>query len=220
MKLPIRFFGVGLLTASLIFAISMYFFNDSSPSLEEESIENIAAHLEEEGYYVVTQEEYISFAVKENEAQNKENKEVAEKVKISDTQEDMKISDTKKDENVKDEASKSSEKENKDQHNKKKKDEEKDQKPKKKKKKDEEKDQKPKKKKKKKKVYKYTLTVEENMLGPTISKLLVKNKIIDDADAFTNYLEEKDYSRSIQLGDYKLNSDMTFYEIAEKITGN
>src|SRR5690625_2973101 len=75
MKLPLRFFGIGLLTASLVFALSLYFFKDKNSSLESESIENIAEFLEDKGYHVISQEDYIAYSVYEQKQQEQANDE-------------------------------------------------------------------------------------------------------------------------------------------------
>lgn len=208
MKLPIRFFGIGLLTASVIFSISVYFFNDQGTNLEEVSIDDLSSYLETQGYHLVTQEQYISLAVKEREEQVKNNEEESTSDKSDDKNE-------KEDNSEKDAEKNSDEKPDEKSDNKKK-----DSKDKSEENKDDNKKKDNKKKDNKKKVYKYTLKVEPNMLGPTVSKLLEDNKIIKDADAFTKYLEDNDYSRFIQLGEHELTSEMTHYEIAEKITSN
>src|SRR5690625_416112 len=72
-------------------------------------------------------------------------------------------------------------------------------------------------KKDKDKVHKYTINIKENMLAPTISDLLKQNKIIDNAADFNKYLEDKGYAGYVQLGKHKVNSDMSYKEIAEEI---
>ncbi|WP_010530997.1 hypothetical protein [Lentibacillus jeotgali] len=64
----------------------------------------------------------------------------------------------------------------------------------------------------------YTLTIESGVAPSEISQTLEDNGIIDDADAFTEYLEDEDYSELVQLGEFELSSDMDRYEIAETIT--
>lgn len=66
-------------------------------------------------------------------------------------------------------------------------------------------------------VQKYTLTIEPNMLGPTISQLLADNNIIEDADEFNRYLEVEGYAPYLQLGEHDVSSDMSHYEIAQAI---
>lgn len=199
MKLPIRFFGIGLLTAAIIFLISIYFFSDREVNLAEVSLDHISDYLESEGYHVITQEQYITLAVKEREEQEKKNEEANEE------DEDIKEEETDK---KTEEEKKTDTDEDKEKEDKKKEDQ----------KKEEEKEDSGKK--EEKKVYKYTLKVEPNMLSNEVSKLLEDNKIIKNAGDFAKYLEDNDYSRFIQLGDHKLTSDMSHYEIAEKITAN
>ena len=66
-------------------------------------------------------------------------------------------------------------------------------------------------------IHTYTLDVKPSMLGPEISELLEANKIIKDAEKFNRYLELEGYAPYIQLGKQKLTSDMSNFEIAEKI---
>lgn len=66
-------------------------------------------------------------------------------------------------------------------------------------------------------VHEYTLTIEPNMLGPTISEVLEDHNIIDDADEFNRYLETEGYAPYLQLGEHDVSSDMTNHEIAEII---
>lgn len=212
MKLPIRFFGVGLLTASIIFSITLYFFNDKEANLDEISIEDLSAYLETEGYHVITQEQYISFAVFEREQQIKQNEEDNEAENSTEDNEDNsdknvdeesnkdsnKDSNNNENEENKDEPDNDgndNEEENSDENNTDNNDGEKE-------------------------VHSYTLTVKENMLAPDVGKLLENNKIVENATEFANYLVQNNYSRFIQLGDHKLTSDMSHYEIAEKITSN
>ncbi|MBR7797020.1 hypothetical protein GT022_13315 [Agaribacter marinus] len=56
------------------------------------------------------------------------------------------------------------------------------------------------------------------MASSEISSLLEENKLIKDASEFSDYLEENDYSQRVQIGKYKLNTDMGPYQIAEAIT--
>lgn len=192
MKLPIRFFGIGLLTATLIFSIILYFFGEDIVSLEDESIENISAYLEEQGYHVVTQEQYISLAVKAREEQQKNNEE-----ENSSTEKDSKENKDAEEEAEDNEKNNDNANNNEEELVEEETEE------------DEETEV----------VHKYTLTVVPNMLGPEVGELLEKNNIIDDGQAFAQYLVEHGYARYIQLGDHELSSDMTFYQIAEIIAG-
>ncbi|WP_106497138.1 hypothetical protein [Lentibacillus sp. Marseille-P4043] len=64
----------------------------------------------------------------------------------------------------------------------------------------------------------YSLTIKSGMASSEISNLLVENDIINDAGKFSQYLEEEGYAKKVQLGKFKVSSDMSNYEIAEKIT--
>ncbi|SEQ18885.1 YceG-like family protein [Virgibacillus subterraneus] len=64
----------------------------------------------------------------------------------------------------------------------------------------------------------YTLTVKSGMAPSTISSTLAENGIIEDRDEFTQYMEEQGYTTRVQLGDFELTSNMSHYEIAEKLT--
>lgn len=64
----------------------------------------------------------------------------------------------------------------------------------------------------------YELTIEPGMLSSSISKELGQAGLIEDRAAFEVFLKDNSYSRSIQIGTYMLKPDMTFEEIAKKIT--
>lgn len=69
-----------------------------------------------------------------------------------------------------------------------------------------------------KKTVTYTIKIESGMVPSTISDKLAKNNIIKNADEFTQYMEEQGYVKKVQLGKFKLTSDMSHYEIAEELT--
>lgn len=193
MKLPIRYFAIGILTASLVITISLYFFDNSTSDLEDESIENITSFLENEGYRVITEDEYISYSVNGNDEHNEDDQEeTKEKKSEGKNQRDDQKEEVDEQKSSDDQSDKE---------------------------KDEKKDE-PKEDKKKEKIHKYTLTIEPNMLAPEVGELLVNNKIIDSANDFVEYLEEKGYSQYIQLGKHEVTSKMDFYELAETITNN
>ncbi|GAA0443294.1 hypothetical protein GCM10008983_20610 [Lentibacillus halophilus] len=64
----------------------------------------------------------------------------------------------------------------------------------------------------------YTLTIESGTASSTISNTLQEHNIIENADAFSTYMENEGYSKLVQLGTFELNSDMSHNEIAEAIT--
>jgi len=65
----------------------------------------------------------------------------------------------------------------------------------------------------------FSLTINPGMPTSSISDKLEQADIIKDQAAFEVFLKDQDFSRSIQIGTYKLNSDMTIETIAKKITG-
>lgn len=64
----------------------------------------------------------------------------------------------------------------------------------------------------------YSIDITEGTATPEIAEKLVDAGIIEDADAFTSFMEERDYSRYIQIGQATVTSSMTLQEIAEAVT--
>lgn len=64
----------------------------------------------------------------------------------------------------------------------------------------------------------YDLNITEGMSSEKVAALLYRNKIIDDAEKFIQYLGGNGYERKIQLGTYLLNDQMTFGDIGRRIT--
>ncbi|MFD1038491.1 hypothetical protein ACFQ3N_08785 [Virgibacillus byunsanensis] len=84
MKQPIRSFSLGLLTAGVLFLIVIYFSGDSTTAIEETSIEDLIVAVEDDGYHVLTQQEYISKSVGEEKEETEETTEEAENTNQSD----------------------------------------------------------------------------------------------------------------------------------------
>src|SRR5699024_12789086 len=63
MKQPIRYFSIGLLTASLIILIVISFFEKGDQQQSEGSVDEMIATLTDEGYHVLSSSEYISLSV-------------------------------------------------------------------------------------------------------------------------------------------------------------
>lgn len=175
MKHLLRSFAAGLFSAGVIMLAAYYF---SEESREELTADEMIPIVEEEGYHVLTSDEYISLAV-----QPKDKEENTEE-KAETKQEDKK----EKAENKEKEERKEEEKNN-----------------------EKKEDKQP-------ETSSYTLQIKPGMLTPEITELLEENKIIDDAAKFNRYLEEHEYSPKIQIGNFKLTSDMDYYQIAETIT--
>lgn len=68
------------------------------------------------------------------------------------------------------------------------------------------------------KVNAYKLSIQEGMVPEDISQVLAENNIIEDAEAFRQYLTENEFSRYIQIGEYTVVDQMSFLEIAKIIT--
>ncbi len=175
MKHLLRSFAAGLFSAGVIMLAAYYF---SEESREELTADEMIPIVEEEGYHVLTSDEYISLAV-----QPKDKEENTEE-KAETKQEEKK----EKAENKEKEEQKEEEKNN-----------------------EKKEDKQP-------ETSSYTLQIKPGMLTPEITELLEENKIIDDAAKFNRYLEEHEYSPKIQIGNFKLTSDMDYYQIAETIT--
>lgn len=184
MKQPIRFFSIGLFTASFIIFI-IFLFNHTSNKENDLTVDEMIESIETDGYRVLTEEEYITYTV---------NKDLAHE-------------DTKK-ENAKSKEKKPKDKEN---NNKEKEDKQKSDQSDRSDEKNNKKDQ---------SVKKYTVKIKSGMMPEEVARLLEENDIIDDAFSFATYLEDNGYSPYVQIDSFKLTSDMSRKEIAEKITKN
>lgn len=65
---------------------------------------------------------------------------------------------------------------------------------------------------------KVTVHISSVTVASDIARMLAENGIIDNADAFVEYLYSKDYSRVIQEGDFELIKGDTYENIAKIIT--
>lgn len=72
--------------------------------------------------------------------------------------------------------------------------------------------------KKKEKVISYILKVKSKMTASEIAELLEKEKIIDDATKFRDYMNKKSLSQKVQIGEYIVSSDMNDEELSKLIT--
>lgn len=64
----------------------------------------------------------------------------------------------------------------------------------------------------------FTLEIESGMNSEQISSILEQIKIIDDANNFEQYLTDHHYNTKVQIGNFELNSEMTYEEISKIIT--
>ncbi|MFS0751434.1 hypothetical protein [Oceanobacillus sp. 1P07AA] len=71
MKHHIRAFAVGLFTSALIILIVFFLVQDSQTPIEDVKAEELIPVLEDQGYAILSQEEYISYSVNGNDSDNK-----------------------------------------------------------------------------------------------------------------------------------------------------
>lgn len=189
MRLPIRFFSIGLFTAGIL-SLGFYFLTDSSKeSIENVAVEDMIAQVEENGYRVITEDEFISFSMymdtmKEEEAQTASAKTDKEKEEQKSKEEET---DTKK-----------------------KDDKEKEKDTKKKEKKEDKTDKVTK--------TKFTIKkgdVTQDIADTLVDKKILSK---GERDKFIKYLEDNDYSPYIQLGTFEVTSEMSIKELAETVT--
>src|SRR5699024_1916651 len=188
MRIPIRYFSIGLLTASIVLLIMFLITDDGGQAIEEYSVEELSEAIEDKGYRVITQDDFISFSMY-----------LDEQKKVENNDEEKEKKDKEKEQ--KDKKDKKSDKE-------KKKDKDKKDKDKKDKKKDKEKD----------KRKKATVRVKQGDVIKDIGDRLKDEGIIKDVDKFVDYMEDNDYSSYVQIGSFKVHSDMSLKEIAETLT--
>ncbi len=194
MKQPIRFFSIGLLSSAIIM-LGFYFFDDSSTeTIENIPVDELITKVEEDGYRVITEDEFISYSLYTEQEKKEQTSE-----KVDQKQEGKDKKDKEKDKKEQAAKDKKDEKDKDD-----KKDTNKD-------KKDESADDKD-------KVIKAKFTTKSGVVSQDIADILVEKKIIEDRQKFVDYLEDNDYSPYIQLGTFEVNSDMTFKELAETVT--
>ncbi|MEN2464987.1 hypothetical protein [Ornithinibacillus sp. JPR2-1] len=189
MKQTIRAFAVGLCTAAIIMLVVSYFSDGSSQDLSDMPIEDVLKHVKEQGYHVLSEEDYISLSMNHKvEKEETENSSESEEANENDKEEAS--DEEKSDESASDSDESSSEESSNNEP-------------------EEEQEE---------AVKSYTLTIESGMPSSAISNQLEENGIIDNARDFSNYLEDKGYANRVQLGEFTLTSDMSHYEIAEALT--
>lgn len=194
MKHAVRSFSIGLLTSAVILFIIFYFVEDSAKSVEEIDIDEMIGHIENEGYAVLDQQEYISYSVqKKQEVENVETEESNSNKNDSKNKKDNQSKEETSDESSNNEADEEVDEE-----------EEIEEK--------EEVEEEP-----ENNVIQYTLTISPGMASSDISALLAEQNIIENASEFNSYLDEHAYSLRVQIGTFEVSSDMSFYQIAERI---
>lgn len=194
MKIPIRYFSIGLLTASIIILLMFLIIDEEEASIEEYSLEELTEAVEEKGYRVISQDDFISFSMYLDEQKNGEKQEEKEKKK------DEKKVDKEEKKDKKATASNKKDKKEKEDTSKKK----------------DKKEIKDKKDKKERKTA--TIRVQQGDLPKDIGIQLKEKGIIKNVDKFVKYMEDNNYSPKVQIGSFKVNSDMSHKEIAETLT--
>ncbi|MFE4705910.1 hypothetical protein [Peribacillus simplex] len=63
----------------------------------------------------------------------------------------------------------------------------------------------------------YTIKVKTNMTTTEIADSLSKEKIIDDAAEFEAYMNDRDYSKKIQIGEFVVTNNMTYRQLANTL---
>lgn len=98
MKQTVRSFSIGLFAAGLIMLIVYYFFDEPSIDLTKIETNELIDHLEENGYRIVTEEEYISISVADtNNKKSEEDKKKDEGNSDSELTEEDAVSDDETD---------------------------------------------------------------------------------------------------------------------------
>ena len=67
-------------------------------------------------------------------------------------------------------------------------------------------------------IKRFHLRIEEGMTSKEISEELVDAGVIDDANGFNTFLAERKLQHLIQIGEYDVDSEMSFLQITEIIT--
>ncbi|GGP12722.1 endolytic transglycosylase MltG [Oceanobacillus neutriphilus] len=200
MKQHVRAFAVGLLTSGVLLLAIYFFGNHSSDSLEDMEPDELISALENQGYAVLTQDEYIAYSVNREAAEEEDSDGNAEDDSEADNDADEsdsnKDSDKNKDKDNDDENS-NDEEGNKDADDEGNEDEES----------SEDSD-----------VVDVEITLENGAPPSNISDALEDAGIIDDAREFNDFLEDNDLSGSVKPGTYEVDSEMSFEEIGDIIT--
>ncbi|MBP1971772.1 hypothetical protein J2Z83_003927 [Virgibacillus natechei] len=86
MKQPIRSFSIGLFTAGVIMLVGVYFFETPNDTEQLPVVDEMIPAVEEEGYRVLTESDYISLSV--NEDNNEDDQEDTEETEEDESEEE------------------------------------------------------------------------------------------------------------------------------------
>src|SRR5699024_9621179 len=180
MKQSIRFFSIGLLTASIVLLGFYFLFGNSKASSKDVPLEEMIEEIESTGHRVVTEKEFIAYTINNEEKEVDKEDSAKEKKESSDKKEIKKTDD------------KADKKEDKDKKDKKDND----------------------------KKVKETIKKDDGVVTQEIADKLVDKNINKDKDKqeFLDYLDDNDYSPYIQIGKFKVDSEMSMKELAETFT--
>lgn len=191
MKHTVRSFSIGLLTAGVIMLIGFYFFNTESAQTKELTVDEMVPLVEEEGYRIISEEDYIALSLRSDSSTSNEEEEEAEEAEAVEEDDESPEEAEEPDENQ--EAEENTNDDGNDDSDEETAEEEEE-------------------------ITTYTLNIEEGMTSSEFSSLLEENNIVEDASEFNQYIEDEGYSLRVQIGEFELTSDMTVNEIAEEIT--
>ncbi|WP_080874613.1 hypothetical protein [Oceanobacillus timonensis] len=205
MKQHVRAFAIGLLTSGALLLAIYLFGNSSSGNLEDTEPEELISVLEDQGYAVLTQDEYIAYSVDKEDAEEADADEETsdEQDTNNDSADSENTDDDSNDENSDNEGNRNDEdsNENEDNDDNNSEGNEDDESS------EEDSD-----------VIEAEITLEDGAPPSSISNALEDEGIIDDAWDFNEYLEDNDLSGSVIPGTYEIDSDMSFSEIGDVIT--
>lgn len=107
MKQSMRFFAIGLLTASVVLLGFYFILNGSQASSKDIPLEEMIEQIESSGHRVITEKEFIAYTISNEEKTSDENKDDKKKEddkdeKKQDKDKDTKDKDKKKDDKKKD----------------------------------------------------------------------------------------------------------------------
>lgn len=193
MKHIVRSFSVGLIAAGLVTLLVFYTFGDSTSDEVTYSTEEMITLIEEDGYRVVTADEYISYTVtnaqKDKDAANTE-EESGEETEAKNENQDEETSNEEAD--AKEETEEVVEEEEVEEVEEETVEEE--------------------------TVTTVSINIPSGMASLDVSRLLENENVVDDAEEFNEYLLQNGYSQRVQLGSHELTTDMSFFEVAEALS--
>ncbi|MFD1412779.1 hypothetical protein [Oceanobacillus jeddahense] len=201
MKQHVRAFAVGLLTSGALLLAIYLFGNTSSGNLEDTEPEELISVLEDQGYAILTQDEYIAYSVNREEAdaeaeESDSNNDTDENESTDEDEDSNEDNGNNNDDSNNDDDSNGND-ESDDNNSEGNEDDEA----------SEESD-----------VTEVEITLEDGAPPSTISNALEDAGIIDDAWDFNEYLDDNDLSGSVIPGTYEIDSEMSFSEIGDIIT--